>query len=262
MSGRWTGKGITNAANARVNRALKAISLGVLDRVFPPVCLACDAAISDHQHLCAPCWAQLSPITAPICPVLGLPFAMDLGRDAKSAEALAQPPAFDRARYAVRFNDKAREIVHHLKYRDRHDMARFCARMMAHAAPELWRGGGVIVPVPLHWRRHLSRRYNQAGLLAAALARETGLPVDFDLVQRTKSTKQQVGLSAKARALNVRGAFSVNQKALERRMGQRIILVDDVMTTGATITALAKLLRSHYISQVDVICFARVTSQP
>ncbi len=189
------------------------MSLGVLDRVFPPVCLACDAPISDHQHLCAPCWAQIVPITAPICPVLGLPFAMDLGRDAKSAEALAQPPAFDRARYAVRFNDKARELVHNLKYRDRHDMAEYCARLMANAAPEYWEQGAVIVPVPLHWRRHLSRRYNQAGLLAKALARETGLPAEFDLVRRIKPTQQQVGLSAMARGEKCTRCFCIERGA-------------------------------------------------
>ncbi|WP_424984157.1 ComF family protein [Maritalea sp. S77] len=262
MSGRWTGIGRLRAEMGGLGRALKAWPPALLDRVFPPVCLACDAPISDNQHLCGPCWAQLAPITAPLCPVLGLPFAMDLGAGAKSAEALAQPPAFDRARYAVQFNAKAREIVHHLKYRDRHDMARFCAGMMAQAAPEFWAQPGVLVPVPLHWRRQLTRRYNQSGLLARALAQHAGLPVDFSMIKRIKPTRQQVGLSAKARAQNVRGAFAVNEEALAKRSSDRIILVDDVMTTGATITALAKLLRSHYISQVDVICFARVTSQP
>ncbi|MCF4099498.1 ComF family protein [Maritalea mediterranea] len=262
MSGRQTENGIMHNVPASNFRAMAAWPRALLDRVFPPVCLACDAPISDNQHLCGPCWAQLSPITRPHCPVLGLPFAMDLGPGAKSAEALAHPPAFDRARYAVRFNDKAREIVHHLKYRDRHDMARFCARMMAQAAPEFWQEPGVIVPVPLHWRRQLARRYNQSGLLATALGRETGLPVATQLVKRIRPTRQQVGLSARARAKNVRGAFAVNEPLLATRESDRIILVDDVMTTGATITALAKLLRSHYISRVDVICFARVTSQP
>lgn len=261
MSGRWIDNGLESARNALFHRALKAASLGVLDRVFPPVCLVCEAPISDNQHLCAACWSQLSPITSPVCPVLGLPFAVDLGPGAKSAEALAYPPAFDRARYAVRFNDKSREIVHRLKYHDRFDMARFCARMMVNAAPEFWEEPGLVVPVPLHWRRQLSRRYNQAGLLAAELGRQTGLPVATDLVRRVKPTRQQVGLSGKARAQNVRGAFAVNASRFARRPSDRIILVDDVMTTGATITALAKLLRSHYIKQIDVICFARVTSQ-
>ncbi len=130
----------------------------------------------------------------------------------------------------MRFNDKARELVHNLKYRDRHDMAEYCARLMANAAPEYWEQGAVIVPVPLHWRRHLSRRYNQAGLLAKALARETGLPAEFDLVRRIKPTQQQVGLSAMARAKNVRGAFALNEGALERLIGRRVVLVDDVMT--------------------------------
>lgn len=262
MSGRWIEKDDFLRHFSRASRLMNALPSAVLDRVFPPVCLACDGPIIENQKLCPTCWAQLDHITAPYCPVMGLPFSVDMGPGAKSAEALAHPPPFDRARYALRFNDKARELVHNLKYRDRHDMARFCAELMVRAAPELWAQPGVIVPVPLHWQRKLSRRYNQSALLASALVRQTGLPACYDLVQRVRPTRQQVGLSAKARTKNVRGAFAVNLEVLGRRQSDRIILVDDVMTTGATITALAKVLRSHYIKHIDVICFARVASQP
>lgn len=262
MSERWIEEGDIPKHFSRALRFMNALPTAMLDRVFPPVCLACDGPIVENQKLCPACWAQLDPITAPYCPIMGLPFSVDLGPDAKSAEALAHPPPYDRARYALRFNGKARELVHHLKYRDRHDMARFCAGLMVQAAPELWDQKGVIVPVPLHWRRRLSRRYNQSALLAGALARQTGLPVCYDLVRRIRPTRQQVGLSATARAKNVQGAFAVNSVAFAQRQSDRLILVDDVMTTGATITALAKVLRSHYIKHIDVICFARVTPHP
>ncbi len=139
--------------------------------------------------------------------MLGLPFEISLGPDARSAEAIADPPPFDRARSAVVYNDVARALVSRLKYGDRPELARFCARLMAQAGHELLDQDAVLVPVPLHRTRQFSRRYNQSAELARALGRLTGVAVDPGLVVRRKKTRQQVGLSGDARRRNVAGAF-------------------------------------------------------
>src|SRR5690606_16258329 len=144
----------------------------------PPACLDCAAPTSMADGLCAACFRGLRPITAPLCPRLGLPFASFMGPDAVSAAALADPPAFGRARAAVVYNEVARTLVSRLKYGDRPELARFCARLMAAAGHELWADAPILVPIPLHRARQRRRRYNQSAELARALGRLTGLQVD------------------------------------------------------------------------------------
>ena len=241
-------------------RPLAALGGWLLDTLYPPACLACDAPVATADTLCSACFRRLRPITAPLCPVLGLPFAVSLGPDARSAEAIADPPPFARARSAVVYNDIARALVGRLKYGDRPEFARFCARLMRQAGAELLGPGGVLVPVPLHRRRQLSRRYNQAGELARALSRLTGLPVDAGLVTRRRPTRQQVGLSGAARRRNVAGAFAAHPELAGRLAGRRIVLVDDVVTTGATVRAITHALKAAGAESVDVLSFARVVT--
>jgi ComF family protein len=232
--------------------------LAVLDQLYPPLCLNCDGAVASADGLCAACFGQLRPITAPCCPVLGLPFERDLGPGILSAAAIAAPPPFRRARSAVLYNVVARQLVSRLKYADRPELARFCARLMTPAGQELWADRPVLVPVPLHPGRQLSRRYNQAAEPARSLGRLTGLPVDPGLVARQRATRQQVGLSADARQRNVAGAFAVRPDAAARLGGRPVVLVDDVITTGSTVAAVTRALQRAGVAAVDVISFARV----
>jgi len=232
----------------------------VLDQLYPPLCLNCDAPVAAPDALCGDCFRKLRPITAPYCPVLGLPFEVDLGRDARSAEAIADPPPFGRARSAVVYDEVARRLVSRLKYSDRPELARFCARLMAAAGSELWVGDPVLVPVPLHRTRLLSRRYNQSTELARALGRLVGLRVEPGLIVRTRRTPQQVGLSASARQRNVAGAFTVRPGAAAKLAGRRVVIVDDVVTTGSTVKAVTHALNRAHIADVDVISFARVVT--
>lgn len=236
------------------------IGNGLLDLVYPPVCLVCDGPVASNDALCASCFKKLRPITAPLCPVLGLPFHVSIGPNALSAEAIADPPPFNRARSAVVYNEVARALVSRLKYGDRPELARFCGRLMAGAGHEFWDDKSVLVPVPLHALRQFSRRYNQSTELARALGTITGLPVDPSLVIRKKRTRQQVGLSADARQRNVAGAFVPHPDALARLNGRRPIIVDDVLTTGATVRAVTRALLAGGAEAVDVISFARVVT--
>jgi ComF family protein len=230
----------------------------VLDQLYPPLCLACDAPVASADALCAGCFGQLRPITAPRCPVLGLPFTASLGPDALSAEAIADPPPFARARSAVIYNDIARALVSRLKYGDRPEYARLCARLMAQGGEELLTPDAVLVPIPLHPTRLLSRRYNQSTELARALGRLVDLPVECGLVRRRRRTRQQVGLSGNARERNVAGAFVLHPDALTRLAGRRVVLIDDVITTGSTVKAVTRALLAGGIADIDVLSFARV----
>lgn len=236
-------------------RALGAL---LLDQLYPPSCAACAAPIAGGQGICAGCFARLHAITAPLCPVLGIPFEVSLGGDAVSAEALADPPPFSRARAAVRYGEVAQMLVSRLKYGDRTELAPFCARLMSGAGYDYWPARPVLVPVPLHKSRLRFRRYNQSLLLAQALGAQLGLEVDPYLLTRHRKTRSQVGLSGDGRQRNVQGAFSAHAEATIRLRGRRVVLIDDVYTTGATVKAATRALLRGGASGVDILTFARV----
>ncbi len=228
-----------------------------LDIALPTLCVACRAPVAG-EGVCATCWAKLSFIAPPFCARLGLPFVYDPGPGILSMQAIADPPAYQRARAAVRYDDVARTLVHQLKYHDRTDLAPAMGRWMARAGRELLDEADVLVPVPLHWRRGFSRRFNQSGALARSISRNSGIPVSRDALRRIRPTEHQVGLSRKERASNVQGAFKVAPERHGEIQGRRVILVDDVLTSGATADACARALLRAKAAQVDVLVFARV----
>src|SRR5271167_4416362 len=228
-----------------------------LDVALPTLCVACREPV-DGDGVCAQCWAKLSFIAPPYCPRLGIPFVYDPGPGLLSMEAIADPPAYARARAAVRYDDVARTLVHGLKYQDRTDLAPAMGRWMARAGRELLDGADMLIPVPLHWRRGWSRRYNQSGALARIIERESGVAVAAEALRRIRPTEQQIGLSRPQRASNVQGAFKVAPDRQHLVSGRRIVLIDDVLTSGATVDACARALLRAKASTVDVLVFARV----
>jgi len=232
------------------------------DLVFPPVCLSCRSAIETEGGLCPACWAKVRFIEKPFCDRLGVPFAMDLGLGGLlSPEAIAHPPVFGRARAVARFEDgPARHLIHRLKYGDRLELALPLGRQMARAGKELLDEADLIVPVPLHRRRLIWRRFNQAQALADVIARLSGVPLDPFVISRTRATPSQVGMSRRQRAENVHGAFTVPEGARIRIEGRRLLLVDDVLTTGSTLNAAARVLLRAGAKSVDVLVFARVVT--
>ena len=170
-----------------------------------------------------------------------------------SMEAIASPPAYQRARAAVRYDEVARTLVHALKYQDRTDLAPAMDRWMARTGRELLDGADMLIPVPLHWRRAWHRRYNQSGALARAIERQSGIRLRGDILQRVRATEQQVGLSRPQRASNVQGAFKVSADRQAEIAGRRAILIDDVLTSGATLDSCARALLRAKAAQVDVL---------
>jgi ComF family protein len=228
-----------------------------LDIALPTLCVACREPVSG-EGVCAECWSKLSFIAKPYCPRLGIPFVYDPGPELLSMEAIASPPAYTRARAAVRYDDVAKTLVHALKYQDRTDLAPTMGRWMARAGREILAEADVLVPVPLHWRRGWSRRYNQSGALAQAIGRQSGVKVAAEALRRVRATEQQIGLSRAQRASNVQGAFKVAADRMADIQGRRVVLVDDVLTSGATADACARALLRAKAAQVDVLVFARV----
>ena len=228
-----------------------------LDIALPTLCVSCREPV-DGEGVCAECWAKLSFIAPPFCPRLGIPFVYDPGPELLSMEAIANPPAYQRARAAVRYDDVARTLVHALKYQDRTDLAPTMGRWMARAGQELLADADILVPVPLHWRRGWSRRFNQSGALARVIARESGVKVASEALRRVRATEQQIGLSRAQRASNVQGAFKVAAERNADIAGRSVVLIDDVLTSGATMDACARALLRAKAARVDVLVFARV----
>jgi ComF family protein len=244
-------------AASGLRRALAACA----DVIVPPCCLVCRSPLGAHHLLCAPCWREVHFIRAPLCDVLGIPLPFDAGERTISAAAAARPPAYDRARAVAHFSGAMRTLVHQLKYADRHDARTLFGRWLAEAGRELQPGIDVIAPVPLSRWRLLSRRFNQAAVLAQELSRQTGLGLDLRLLQRAKSTSTQVGLTHDQRRRNVAGAFSVSSRRRAWLRGRSVLLVDDVITTGATADACARALKRAGAARVDVLALALVTSE-
>ena len=229
-----------------------------LDLILPPACVACESIAASPGGLCPSCWNAMRWIERPYCEVLGAPLGFDMGEGALSPLAIAKPPPFERARAAVMFDDLPRALVHRLKYRDDTGLARWMAPWMARAGYEEIARADLIVPVPLHRTRLLQRRFNQSAELSRALARYCRKPHAPDVLLRRKPTRRQVGLGHAERQRNVQGAFVVPDAMRPTLAGKRVLLVDDVLTTGATVSAATRGLKRGGAAGVDVLTFARV----
>lgn len=225
-----------------------------LDACFPPHCAACDVQVGAQGNLCGACFAQLRQIARPYCECCGMPFphAMDTGVCAACA---AGAPVYAKARAAWVYNDTSGALVRRLKFQDRSSMLVRYAEAMMRAGQDVLEGADIVVPVPLHWRRLMWRRYNQSALLAFALGRKVGLPVDATHLRRIRHTVPQTQLRGEQRRRNVRGAFVVRDAAWVQQ--KRVVLVDDVLTTGATVEACVQALLAAGAVEVRVLTLAR-----
>ncbi|MBT5013966.1 MAG: ComF family protein [Rhodospirillaceae bacterium] len=240
---------------------VRRFSRTVLDLLLPPQCLGCDTVVEDLGTLCADCWQAVTFIGKPQCAACGIPFEFD---DADGREnslcgtCIADKPVFERARTAIAYDDYSRHLVLAFKHADRTDHAPAFATWMERAGRELLDDADIIAPVPLHWTRLFSRRYNQAAMLALALHKRSGVQCIADLLTRTRRTPSQGRLGPSARRRNVSGAFMMTDRHRAAIKGKRVLIIDDVMTSGATAAAVTKTLLKGGVGAVDVLTLSRV----
>ncbi len=229
-----------------------------LDFALPPRCPGCGAVTADPHRFCLACWSELAFLGDPCCARCALPFGYDPGPDAVCSGCLAHPPRFDRLRAAVAYGDIPRAVALKLKYGGRPGVAETMARFMERHIDMAERADAVLVPVPLHRWRIWRRGYNQAALVASALATRTGLAARLDLVDRVRRTPPLKAMRPRERRDALRGAFKVPARYRAAVKDGRFILIDDVYTSGATANGCARALKRAGAAQVDVLCWARV----
>jgi len=226
--------------------------------VYPPRCTSCGVVVTDAFGLCGPCWRDTPFITGLVCDLCGAPLP---GENAAGVvhcdDCLAVARPWSRGRAVMRYEGNGRKLMLALKHGDRHDVARPAGKWLARSAQPILAPGALIAPVPLHWSRLISRRFNQSALLSLALARETGLPHAVDLMIRHRRTQSLKGLDRTARHATLDGAIRVNPRHIALLQGAAILLVDDVMTSGATFSAATQACYAAGAGDVCVLALAR-----
>jgi len=229
-----------------------------LDFLLPPLCFSCRAPVEVQGGLCARCWSGLRFITKPYCTSCGFPFAHEMPAGLVCGSCHSYPPVFARARAAVGYDIGSRPVILSFKHGERTEGLATLAGWLKNAGGDLLEECDVIIPVPLHPRRLFKRRFNQSALLARALGETTGKAVDVFSLKRKKNTRSQGGLNARQRRQNVRAAFMVPRDKRPAIKGQRVLLIDDVMTTGATAENCTRALNAAGAEKVLVLTLARV----
>ncbi|MGE4351688.1 MAG: ComF family protein [Bdellovibrionales bacterium] len=226
-----------------------------MDFLLPPLCLNCETPVTQHQTLCAECWKNLHFVAPPLCVRCGAPFDLPVEAGTLCGACLEKEPTFTMARSALLYDDASRPLILKFKHADKTHPVPALANWMVLAGADIWPAADLIVPVPLHRWRLLKRRYNQAALLAQAIGVRLDKPVGVDVLRRVRPTAAQGHFSKKERQANVQGAFAVARPDQVR--GKRIVLIDDVLTSGATVGACAKALMQEGASMVNVVSLAR-----
>jgi ComF family protein len=239
--------------------ALRRAAGSVLDLLLPPQCLKCGAAVSHAQGLCPACWRAITFLGPPCCACCGIPFAYDQGEGTLCGSCARELHSFAQARAAMVYDDESRRLVLAFRHGDRLHLAPALGAWMRRAGAELLAQCDVLVPVPLHWTRLFQRRYNQAAVLAQALAAAGGPVLGADWLVRRRRTPSQGKRNATARRRNVAGAFAMKRGRDVR--GLRVVLVDDVFTTGATLDECARVLLRGGAARVDALTVARTVRE-
>ena len=239
-------------------RSAASLARSALNAVLPARCMLCGATVAEGGALCGACWGEITFLGSPACACCGYPFEYEVPVESLCAACTRRAPRFDRARAVFAYDDTSRALILSFKHADQTHQAPAFGQWLARAGAALIADTDLVVPVPLHRWRLFTRRYNQAALLAFALGREIQKPVAADHLQRHRRTRSQCHLSRTARIRNVEGAFAGREAWRERLNGMRILLVDDVQTTGATVEECARVLKRAGASEVDVLTLARV----
>jgi ComF family protein len=239
----------------KIHRKIKAFSDAIKNILFPIRCINCSQFV-DTKGICNSCWKQITWISDPKCKICGTPFDTDIYDICPSC--LAHKPHFDQAMAVFEYNDASRNIVLGFKHNDRTYLAKQAAGWLWRSCDQHLHSVDLIIPVPIFFWKRLVRKYNQSELLSLELSKLTKIAYAPDILLKTKNTTQQEGLSGNRRRKNVIGSFGVAEKHQQRLKNKRILLVDDVFTTGSTVDECAKVLKKHGAISVMVITLARV----
>lgn len=232
---------------------------GIIDSILPPRCPVSGEIVDMPGMVASSVWSSLPFIAKPYCAACGLPFTFSAaGEEMLCATCLTDRPVFGRARAAMVYDDVSRDIILGFKHGDQTQNVSSFTLWMKQAGAELLAASDVLVPVPLHWTRLLKRRYNQSALMAQGLSSACGKPVVLDALRRVRATPTQGHLNPHEREQNVRKAFVVPPKRSAQIAGKRTLLIDDVYTTGATVSECARALLAAGADNVDVLTLARV----
>ncbi len=229
-----------------------------LDGTLPPICPVTEDRVTTQGMLSPKAWGSIQFITPPYCVRCAVPFAMDYGDGSVCPSCIAEPPAFDEARAAVVYDEASRRLIVPFKHSDKTELAPLLAAWLSRATQDLPMDGAIVMATPLHWRRLLERRFNQSDLLARTFARHNRAAYLSNGLRRIRQTRTQDGLSADARRRNVAGAFRVNDHAKAAIDDAHIVLIDDVFTTGATLSACSRALKRAGAARVSAVVLGRV----
>ena len=228
------------------------------DRLVPPACPVCLKPVAGDEGLCATCWQDIQFISGPVCRRTGLPMPIDLGDETISPLVRAQPPPYDMARAVFAYKNSGAALIKRMKFGDRPELAQLLARLIYTRLPHMLPRHALLLPVPLHRRRLLWRRFNQSSEICRHLAKLSGQSMAPEAVARIRPTPQEIGLTRAGRKRNLRGAFAVSQNQKHRLKGRAVVIVDDVLTTGATVEAMARILRRAGAAPIYVVTAGRV----
>lgn len=243
-------------------KIVKDIFNNFMGELFPPICLVCENPVLGMGKFCPACWPLVNMLEQPLCPIAGVPLPYSSYEGLTSVAAFAKKRAFDRTCSVFLYDDIIRHLVHNFKFNDRPDLALWLARLMVYFlrrnVPELLAGDFLVVPVPLHKKRLRLRLFNQSAELAREFCKISQQNYCPNLLQRVRHTNRQMGLSRQKRLKNLTGAFIVPHESRVIIKGKRILLIDDVLTTGSTIEACSKALRRGGAKYIAAITIARV----
>ncbi len=231
----------------------------IIDAVLPPRCIECGKILNGKIGLCPECFNRINFISQPYCSKCGIPFEQaDNGETLLCGQCIREKRSpFRMNRSAMRYDENSKNLILSFKFMDKTENASVLAKWIKIAGEDIWKAGAdVLIPIPLHYTRLIKRKYNQSALLCAELSKLTGIPVDYHSVVRCLKTRPQVEFSGKERIKNIKGAFSVRHP--ERLQGKRVVLIDDVMTTGSTLKECALIIKKAGAASVDTLTAARV----
>lgn len=246
------GKGV------QILKLTKSISYAAIRSILPPRCPVTGEVTLAPGAVSPSVWQKLDFIEQPFCSRCGVRFDVPVEHDTLCPRCVVEPPIYDRARSALAYDDTSRAMILSFKHGDRTVLVQTFLPWLLRAGEGMQNDAHMIVPVPLHWRRLVARRYNQAGLLAQALARAWQKPYRPDVLIRKKAIPSQGRMTRAQRFDNVRGAFDVPVSRAADIAGRTIVLIDDVMTTGATVEESARVLKQAGAGRVDILTLARV----